>query len=110
MKRNNFGQIGIIIAVSTTVLHYFEIIDIYVNGIISAIALVFLLISLYDRFTGRKWIRNMKKWFLGKRVFTRWRLIVLMLIGVWVGSMLEYNPSFAIPWGLLMAWDLTKKP
>tara|TARA_B100001063_G_scaffold130207_1_gene121676 strand:+ start:271 stop:435 length:165 start_codon:yes stop_codon:yes gene_type:complete len=54
MKRNNFGQIGIIIAVSTTVLHYFEIIDIYVNGIISAIALVFLLISLYDRFTGRK--------------------------------------------------------
>ncbi len=61
MKRNNFGQIGIIIAVSTTVLHYFEIIDIYVNGIISAIALVFLLISLYDRFTGRKWIRDMKK-------------------------------------------------
>ena len=62
MKRNNFGKIGIIIAVSTTVLHYyFEIIDIYVNGIISAIALVFLLISLYDRFTGRKWIRDMKK-------------------------------------------------
>ena len=61
MKRNNFGQIGIIIAVSTTVLHYFEIIDIYVNGIISAIALVFLLISLYDRFNGRKWIRDMKK-------------------------------------------------
>ena len=61
MKRNNFGQIGIIIAVSTAVLHYFEIIDIYVNGIISAIALVFLLISLYDRFTGRKWIRDMKK-------------------------------------------------
>ena len=29
MKRNNFGKIGIIIAVSTTVLHYyFEIIDI----------------------------------------------------------------------------------
>ena len=55
MKRNNFGKIGIIIAVSTTVLHYyFEIIDIYINGIISAIALVFLLISLYDRFTGKK--------------------------------------------------------
>ena len=59
MKRNNFGKIGIIIAVSTTVLHYyFEIIDIYVNGIISAIALVFLLISLYDRSTGKKWIRD----------------------------------------------------
>ncbi|MFL2606649.1 MAG: hypothetical protein ACJ0OX_02325 [Candidatus Marisimplicoccus sp.] len=55
MKRNNFGKIGIIIALLTTVLYYyFEIIDIYVNGIISAIALVFLLISLYDRFTGKK--------------------------------------------------------
>ena len=55
MKRNNFGQIGIIIAVSTAVLHYFEIIDINVNGIISVVALVFLSISLYDRFTGKKW-------------------------------------------------------
>jgi len=55
MKRNNFDKIGIIIALLTTVLYYyFEIIDIYVNGIISAIALVFLLISLYDRFTGKK--------------------------------------------------------
>ena len=54
MKRNNFGQIGIIIAVSTAVLHYFEIIDINVNGIISVVALVFLSISLYDRFTGKK--------------------------------------------------------
>ncbi len=55
MKRNNFGKIGIIIALLTTVLYYyFEIIDIYANGIISAIALVFLLISLYDRFTGKK--------------------------------------------------------
>jgi hypothetical protein len=55
MKRNNFGKTGIIIALLTTVLYYyFEIIDIYVNGIISAIALVFLLISLYDRFTGKK--------------------------------------------------------
>ena len=46
----------------------------------------------------------MKKWFLGKRVFPRWRLIVIM--PNWcleVGSMLEYNPSFAIIWGLLMA-------
>ena len=51
----------------------------------------------------------MKKWFLGKRVFPRWKLIVLTLIGLWVGSMIEYNPSFAIIWVLLMAWDLTKK-
>ncbi len=51
----------------------------------------------------------MKNWFLGKRVFTRLRLIILLLIGVWVGSMLEYRPYFAIVFGLLMAWDLTKK-
>ena len=55
MKRNNFGKIGIIIAVSTTVLHYyFEIIDIYVNGIINAIAFILLSISIFDSFTGRK--------------------------------------------------------
>ncbi|MDC0162990.1 hypothetical protein OAI59_02345 [Flavobacteriaceae bacterium] len=52
----------------------------------------------------------MKKWFTGKRVFPRWKLIVLILIGVWVGSMIEYSPLFAISYGLLMAWDLTKKP
>ncbi len=52
----------------------------------------------------------MKKWFLGKRVFPRWRLILLLLIGVWAGFMLDKNPSFAIIWGLLMVWDLTKKP
>tara|TARA_Y100000389_G_scaffold160066_1_gene162098 strand:- start:39 stop:194 length:156 start_codon:yes stop_codon:yes gene_type:complete len=51
----------------------------------------------------------MKNWFLGKRVFPRWRLIILLLIGVWVGFMLEYDPNFAIVFGLLMAWDLTKK-
>jgi Na+/proline symporter len=53
---------------------------------------------------------NMKKWFIGKRVFPRWRLIILILIGVWVGSMIESSPLFAISYGLLMAWDLTKKP
>lgn len=50
----------------------------------------------------------MKKWFLGKRVFPRWRLIILLLIGFWSGLMFEYNSSFAIIFGLLMAWDLTK--
>ena len=32
----------------------FELIDIYVNGIINAIAFILLSISLFDRFTGRK--------------------------------------------------------
>ena len=54
MKRNNFGTIGIIIVLSTYGLHYFEVIDIYVNGIINAIAFVLLSISLYDRITGKK--------------------------------------------------------
>ena len=49
MKRNNFGKIGIIIALSAYGLHYFEVIDIYLNGIINAIAFVLLSISLYDR-------------------------------------------------------------
>ena len=57
MKRNNFGQTGIIIAVSTAVLHYHEIIDITVDGIISVVALVLLSIYLDDRFTGKKSIR-----------------------------------------------------
>tara|TARA_B100001142_G_scaffold327261_1_gene384459 strand:+ start:112 stop:279 length:168 start_codon:yes stop_codon:yes gene_type:complete len=55
MKRKNFGEIGIVIAVITAVLfNYFELIDIYINGIINAIAFILLSISLYDRFTGRK--------------------------------------------------------
>ena len=55
MKRKNFGETGIVIAVITAILfNYFELIDIYVNGIINAIAFIFLSISLFDRFTGRK--------------------------------------------------------
>jgi len=55
MKRKKFGKIGIVIVVITAVLfNYFELIDIYVNGIINAIALILLSISLFDRFTGRK--------------------------------------------------------
>jgi hypothetical protein len=54
MKRNNFGKIGVIIAASITLLHYFEIIDVYVNGIIGAIAFVLLSISLFDRIAGNK--------------------------------------------------------
>ena len=55
MKRKNFGEIGIAIAVITAILfNYFELIDIYVNGIINAIAFILLSISLFDRHTGRK--------------------------------------------------------
>ena len=55
MKRKKFGEIGIVIAVITAILfNYFELIDIYVNGIINAIAFILLSISLFDRFTGRK--------------------------------------------------------
>ena len=51
----------------------------------------------------------MKKWFLGKRVFPRWKIINLIIIGVWVGYMIDYNAIFAIIFGLLMAWDFTIK-
>ena len=51
----------------------------------------------------------MKKWFVGKRVFPRWKLILLVLIGVYSGFMLDKDSTFAVIWGLLMIWELTKK-
>ena len=51
----------------------------------------------------------MKKWFLGKRVFSRWKLILLVVIGTWCGVMLPSDPYFAVLFSLLMFWDLTKK-
>ena len=51
----------------------------------------------------------MKKWFFGKRVFPRWKLILLVLIGVYAGFMLDKDPTFAIIWALLMIWEITKK-
>ena len=45
----------LLITVITAVLfNYFELIDIYVNGIINAIAFILLSISIFDSFTGRK--------------------------------------------------------
>jgi hypothetical protein len=58
MKRKNFGKIGVIIAFSTTGLHYFEIIDVNVNGIMCAIAFVFLSISFFDRI--KDWLMKKK--------------------------------------------------
>jgi len=59
MKRKNFGKIGVIIAFFKTGLHYFEIIDVYVNGIIGAIAFVLLSISFFDRI--KDWLKKKKK-------------------------------------------------
>tara|TARA_B100000925_G_C21707974_1_gene345306 strand:- start:60 stop:224 length:165 start_codon:yes stop_codon:yes gene_type:complete len=51
----------------------------------------------------------MKKWFFGKRVFPRWKLILLFLIGSYAGFMLDKDPTFGILWALLMTWEITKK-
>ena len=48
-------------------------------------------------------------WFKKKRVLPRWKLILLVLIGVYAGFMLDKDPTFAIIWALLMIWELTKK-
>jgi hypothetical protein len=58
MKRKNLGKIGVIIAFSTTGLYYFEIIDVYVNGIIGAIGFVLLSISFFDRI--KDWLMKKK--------------------------------------------------
>ena len=50
------------------------------------------------------------QWLKGKRVFPRWKLIAMILIGVWVGFMLALESYiFAIIWGLLGIWELSKK-
>ena len=41
--------------------------------------------------------------------FPRWKLILLVLIGVYSGFMLDKEPSFGVIWSLLMIWELTKK-
>ena len=54
MKRNNFGAIGVFLVILALLLNNLEVIDVYLNGIINAIAFIFLSISLYDRITGKK--------------------------------------------------------
>ena len=54
MKRNNFGPIGVFLVILALLLNNLEVIDVYLNGIINAIAFIFLSISLYDRITGKK--------------------------------------------------------
>jgi len=51
----------------------------------------------------------MMKWFLIKRVLPRWKLILLVFIGIWCGFMIDTDPYFAIIFSFLMIWDLMKK-
>ena len=50
-----------------------------------------------------------KKWFLGKRVFPRWKLLILIFLGFSCGYMFDDQPYFAVIWTFFMIWDLTKK-
>ena len=52
---------------------------------------------------------DLKKWFLGKRIFPRWKLILLIIIGFWSGNMFDSQPYFAVIWALLGIWDFTKR-
>ena len=51
----------------------------------------------------------MKKWFFGKRIFPRWKLILLVVIGIWCGYMIDKEPLFALAFGLIMIMDLISK-
>ena len=51
----------------------------------------------------------MKKWLSDKRVLPRWKLLLLILKGVWVGYVFDYSPYFALFFGLLMVWEIIKK-
>ena len=49
-------------------------------------------------------------WLKGKRIFSRWKLIAMVLIGVWVGFMAALGEYiFAFIYGLLGTWELSKK-
>jgi hypothetical protein len=37
------------------------------------------------------------------------KLILMVVIGVWVGLMIPHQPIFAIIYGLLGLWEFTKK-
>ena len=51
----------------------------------------------------------MKKWFFGKRIFPRWKLILLVIIGIWCGYMIDKEPLFALAFSIIMIMDLTSK-
>ena len=50
-----------------------------------------------------------KKWFLGRRVFPRWKLLVLIFLGFSCGYMFDDQPYFAVIWTFFMIWDLKRK-
>ena len=51
----------------------------------------------------------MKKWFFGKRIFPRWKLILLVVISIWFGYMTYKKPLFALAFSIIMIMDLISK-
>ena len=47
----------------------------------------------------------MKKWFFGKRIFPRWKLILLVVIRIWCGYITYKKPLFALVFSIIMIMD-----
>ena len=56
-----------------------------------------------------KYINYIKDWFLGKRVFSRLKLIVLVLAGFISGSLFDYSPFFSVLFLLMFIGDFYSK-
>lgn len=49
-------------------------------------------------------------WLKGRRVLPRWKLGLLVLIGVWVGFLIALGDYFlAMFLGALMVWEVTQR-
>ena len=51
-----------------------------------------------------KYINYIKDWFLGKRVFSRLKLIVLVLAGFISGFLFDYSPFFFSAFFINVYW------
>ena len=50
------------------------------------------------------------QWLKGRRVFPRWKLALLVLIGVWAGFLISLGDYLlAIFLGALMVWEVTQR-
>ncbi len=50
------------------------------------------------------------QWLKGRRVFPRWKLGLLVLIGVWAGFLIALGDYWlAIFLGALMVWEVTQR-
>lgn len=56
-----------------------------------------------------KYINYIKDWFLGKRVFSRLKLIVLVLAGFISGFLFDYSPFFSVFFLLMFIGDFYSK-